>query len=111
MVNKTRPLIQDGQLSVTGKSISIEYCLNCVEGLILFRYSVVRLTDHLDMTTAVYCGHKATTQHHVKHMDNLTVQVVTRTVVQVLVSDIFTVKAGQTIALLVIIPLSARQKL
>ena len=73
MVNKTCLLIQEEQLSVTGKSMGIEYCLNCVEGLSLSRNSVVRLTDHPDMTIAVYCGHKATAQH-TKHMDNLTVQ-------------------------------------
>ena len=47
------PLIQEGQLSVTGEK------LNC-SGFSLPRSSVVRLTDHSDMTMAVNCGRKTT---------------------------------------------------
>ena len=40
-----------------------EVLVNCLEGLSLPRKSVVRLTDHPDMTIAVYCGCKTTTRH------------------------------------------------
>ena len=45
-------LIQDGQLSLTGKSMAT--MVNCLGGLSLPRNSVVRLTDSPDMTSAVY---------------------------------------------------------
>ena len=38
-----------------------EVLINCLGGLSLHRKSVVRLTDHADMTSAVYCGRKTTT--------------------------------------------------
>ena len=53
-------LIQEEQLEVIGESMCTEYTLG---GLRLPRNSVLRLTDHPDMTIAVvYCGHKAITQ-------------------------------------------------
>ena len=60
------PLIQEGQLSVTGESMCTKYCLS------LPRKSVVRLTDCPDMTIAVYHGRKTTTKQHVKqhHINN-----------------------------------------
>ena len=39
-----------------------EVLANCLGGLSLPRKSVVRLTDHPDMTLDVYLGHKTTTQ-------------------------------------------------
>ena len=48
------PLIQEGQLSVTGKSMCIEVLINHLGGLSLPRKSVVRLTDRPDMTLDVY---------------------------------------------------------
>ena len=39
-----------------------EVLVNCLGGLSLPRKSVVRLTDHPDMTIAVYHGRKTTTQ-------------------------------------------------
>ena len=51
------PLIQEGQLSVTGKSM-----VNRLGGLSLPRKSVVGLTDRPDMTLDVYRGHKTATQ-------------------------------------------------
>ena len=53
------PLIQEGQLSVTGESMCTKYWLT---GLSLPRKRVVRLTDHPDMTLDVYRGRKTTTQ-------------------------------------------------
>ena len=51
------PLIQEGQLSVTGESMCTnwrkyvhEVLVNRLGGLSLSRKSVVRLTDRLDMT-------------------------------------------------------------
>ena len=44
------PLIQEGQLSVTGKSMCTEVLVNRLGGLSLSRKSVVRLTDRPDMT-------------------------------------------------------------
>ena len=38
--------------------------VNLLGGLSLPRKSVVRLTDHPDMTFAVYRGHKTTSQQH-----------------------------------------------
>ena len=35
------------------------------------RNSVVRITDHPNMTSAVYRGSKASTQTNKKHLDNL----------------------------------------
>ena len=49
------PLIQEGRLSVTGKSLYTEYLLNR-SGLSLPRKSVVGLTDRSGMTVAVYRG-------------------------------------------------------
>ena len=54
------PLIQEGQLSVTGKSMCT---INHLGGLSLPRKSVARLTDCPNMTIAVYCGCKTTIQH------------------------------------------------
>ena len=54
-------LIQEGQLSVTGESMCTKYWLTAYE-VSLHRKSVVRLTDRLDMTLDVYCGHKTTNQ-------------------------------------------------
>ena len=56
------PLIQEGQLSVTGENMCMKYWLNRFGGLSLLRKSVVRLTDRPDMTLDVYCGRKTTTQ-------------------------------------------------
>ena len=39
-----------------------EVLVNRLGGLSLPRESVVRLTDHPDMTSDVYCGHKTTIQ-------------------------------------------------
>ena len=50
------PLIQEGQLPVTGKSMGTEYWLTTKS-----RNRVVTLTDHPDMTIAVSHGHKTTT--------------------------------------------------
>ena len=41
-----------------------EVLVNCLGGLSLPRKSVVRLTDHPDMTLDVYLGRKTTTQHN-----------------------------------------------
>ena len=41
-----------------------EVLVNCLGGLSLPRKSVVRLTDHPDMTIDVYLGCKTTTQQH-----------------------------------------------
>ena len=57
------PLFQEGQLSVTGKSMCTKYRLG---GLSLPRKSVVRLTDRPDMTLDVYRGQKTTIQQQ-KH--------------------------------------------
>ena len=51
------PLIQKGQLLVTGESMLTRYWLTSLP-----RKSVVRLTDHPDMTVDVYRGLKTTTQ-------------------------------------------------
>ena len=40
--------------------------VNCLRGLSLPRKSVVRLTDHPDMTLGVYCGRKTTTQQQLQ---------------------------------------------
>ena len=52
---------QEGQLSVTGKSMCTKYWLTAYE-VLLPRKSVVRLTDRPDMTSDVYRGRKTTTQ-------------------------------------------------
>ena len=57
------PLSQEGQLSVTGESISVhEVLVNRLGGLSLPRKNVVRLTDRPDMTLDVYRVHKTTQQ-------------------------------------------------
>ena len=43
------PLIQEGQLSVTGESMCTLVLVNCLGGLSLPRQSVVRLTDRPDI--------------------------------------------------------------
>ena len=53
------PLVQEGQLSVTG-----EVLVNRLGGLSLSRKSVVRLIDRPDMTLDVYHGRKTTTQYN-----------------------------------------------
>ena len=53
------PLIQEGQLSVTGKYVH-EVLVNRIGGLSLPRKSVVRLTDRPDITLDVYRGRKTT---------------------------------------------------
>ena len=58
-------LFQEGQLSVTGESVH-EVLVNCLGGLSLPRKSVVRLTDHPDMTLDVYRGRKTTIQQLVR---------------------------------------------
>ena len=55
------PLIQKGQLSVTGKNMCTKYWYR-IRGLSLPRKSAVSLTDHPDMTLDVYHGRKTTTQ-------------------------------------------------
>ena len=56
------PLIQEGQLSVTGGSMCTKYWLTAWEvGLSLPGKSVVRLTDRPDITIDVYLGRKITT--------------------------------------------------
>ena len=53
MTGLSLPLIQVGQLSVTDERMcTIKVLVNCI-GLSLPRKSVVRLTDHLDMTIVV----------------------------------------------------------
>ena len=54
------PLIQQGQLSVTGELH--EVLINRLGVLSLPRKSVVRFTDRPDMTIDVYCGRKRTIQ-------------------------------------------------
>ena len=57
------PLIQEGQLAITGKCICTKYWLTaCLGGLSLPRKSVVRSTDRPDMTLDVYRGRKTTQQ-------------------------------------------------
>ena len=57
------PLIQKGQLSVTGESYNVhEVLVNRLGGLSLPRKSVVRLNDRPDMTLDVYHGCKTTIQ-------------------------------------------------
>ena len=41
---------------------------NCLGGLSLLRKSVIRLTDHPDMTIAIYRGHKTTTQQQGRYI-------------------------------------------
>ena len=53
-------LIQEGQLSVTGESMCTKYWLTAQKGRSLPKDSVVRLTDHPEMTIVVYRGCKAT---------------------------------------------------
>ena len=48
------PLIQEEQMSVTGKSVH-EVLVNRLGGLSLPRKSVLRLTDRPDVTSAVKC--------------------------------------------------------
>ena len=48
-------LIQEGQLSVTGEYVHL-ILVNCLECPSLFRNSVVRSSDRLDMTIAVHHG-------------------------------------------------------
>ena len=50
------PLIQEGQLSVTGGSMCTKYWLSAYGGLRLPRKSVVRLTDRPDMPIDVHRG-------------------------------------------------------
>ena len=52
------PLIQAGQLSVSGESMYTKYWFNCLGGLSLPRKSVGKLTDRPDMTIDVYHGSK-----------------------------------------------------
>ena len=54
------PLTEIGQLSVTGERCALN--TGCPLRLTLPRKSVVRVTDRLDMTLAVYHRHKATNQ-------------------------------------------------
>ena len=63
------PLFQEGQLSVTGESMCTKYWLTAfgLGGLSLPRKSVIRLTDHPDMTLDVYRGGKTTMQQHHFH--------------------------------------------
>ena len=56
------PLIQEGQLLVTGEKYVHIVLVNRLGGLSMPRKSVVRLTDHPDMTIAVYRGRKTITQ-------------------------------------------------
>ena len=57
------PLIHEGQLSITGQSTCMHKVLvNCLGGQSLPRKSVVMLTDHPNMTLAVYHGLKTTAQ-------------------------------------------------
>ena len=57
------PLIQEGQLSVTGwRKYVHEVLVNRLGGLSLPRKSVDRLTDRPDMTIDVYRGRKTTIQ-------------------------------------------------
>ena len=49
------PLMQEGQLSVTGKGIGT-VLVNCLEGLSLPRKNIVRLTDQVDITLLVLTG-------------------------------------------------------
>ena len=55
-------LIQEELFPVTGEGMCTKYWFNCLGGLSLPRKSVGRLTDYLDMTVAVYCGSKTSTQ-------------------------------------------------
>ena len=50
-----------------------ELLINCLGGLSLARKSVVRLIDHFDMTSAVYCGRK-TTQHNTQWINDTILQ-------------------------------------
>ena len=52
------PLIQEGQLSVTGERCVYEVLVNRLGGLSLPRKSVVRLTERPDITVDVYRGRK-----------------------------------------------------
>ena len=56
------PLIPDGQLSVTGESMCTKYWLTRFGGPSLPMKSVVRLTDHPNLTIAVYRGCKTISQ-------------------------------------------------
>ena len=58
------PLFQEGQLSVTGKSMCTKYWLTAVEVLSLPRKIVVMLTDRPYMTLDVYHGRKTTMQQN-----------------------------------------------
>ena len=55
-------LIQEEQLLVNGKKCTISTCTSQVPPGGLHRNSVVKITDLLDMTSAVYHGCKATNQ-------------------------------------------------
>ena len=70
MLSFLLPLIQEGQLSVTGKSMCTKYWLG---GLSLPRKSVVRLTDCSDMTLDVY--------HDVKQQQPLLVMFMTKVLI------------------------------
>ena len=60
------PLIQEGQLSVAGENMRTKYLKTSKDlGLSLPRKNVVRLTDHPNMTKAVYHRHKTTQQYKV----------------------------------------------
>ena len=56
------PLIQEGQLSVTGERYVQQMMVNRLGDLNLPRKSVVRLTDCPDMTIYAYLGRKTTTK-------------------------------------------------
>ena len=56
------------QLSVTGKRMCTEYWLTFWVKPAQERKSVVRITDHPNMTQIVYCGRKATNQTN-KHIE------------------------------------------
>ena len=60
------PLIQEGQLSVTDDFKYVHVVLvNCLGVLSLPRKSVVRFTDHPDMTIVVYRWHKIPAQQKI----------------------------------------------
>ena len=50
-----------------------EVLVNRLGGLSLLRKSVIRLTDHPDLTLDVYRGHKTTTQQQLIEIINITV--------------------------------------
>ena len=62
------PLFQEGQLSVTGESMCTKVLVNRLGGLSLPTKSVVRFTDHPEMTLDVYRGRKTIMQQQQNHM-------------------------------------------